>query len=114
MVNRPILKPVGKYQFELVENYRYRDIVIPKGYITDGASVPRIFWSIFPPNKAEYLSAAIVHDYLTDIVIEKKSITFRSVDNTFKEMLIDLNVNKIEVNVLYWSVRLYHLLRYGD
>ena len=52
MVNRPILKPVGKYQFELVENYRYRDIVIPKGYITDGASVPRIFWSIFPPNKA--------------------------------------------------------------
>lgn len=114
MVNRPILKPVGKYQFELVENYRYRDIVIPKGYITDGASVPRIFWSIFPPNKAEYLSAAIVHDYLTDIVIEKKSITFRSVDNTFKEMLIDLNVNKIEVKVLYWSVRLYHLLRYGD
>lgn len=114
MVNRPILKPVGKYQFELVENYRYRDIVIPKGYITDGASVPRIFWSIFPPNKAEYLSAAIVHDYLTDIVIEKKSITFRSVDNTFKEMLIDLNVNKIEVKVLYWSVRLYHLLKYGD
>ncbi|OUT06889.1 DUF1353 domain-containing protein [Campylobacter concisus] len=114
MVNRPILKPVGKYQFELVENYRYRDIVIPKGYITDGASVPRIFWSIFPPNKAEYLSAAIVHDYLTDIVIEKKSITFRSADNTFKEMLIDLNVNKIEVTVLYWSVRLYHLLRYGD
>nr|DAV19986.1 MAG TPA: Protein of unknown function (DUF1353) [Caudoviricetes sp.] len=114
MVNRPILKPVGKYQFELVENYRYRDIVIPRGYITDGASVPRIFWSIFPPNKAEYLSAAIVHDYLTDIVIEKKSITFRSVDNTFKEMLIDLNVNKIEVKVLYWSVRLYHLLRYGD
>jgi hypothetical protein len=114
MVNRPILKPVGKYQFELVENYRYRDIVIPKGYITDGASVPRIFWSIFPPNKAEYLSAAIVHDYLTDIVIEKKSITFRSVDNTFRDMLIDLNVNKIEVKVLYWSVRLYHLLRYGD
>ena len=62
----------------------------------------------------QYLSAAIVHDYLTDIVIEKKSITFRSVDNTFKEMLIDLNVNKIEVKVLYWSVRLYHLLRYGD
>lgn len=114
MVNRPILKPVGKYQFELVENYRYRDIVIPKGYITDGASVPRIFWSIFPPNKAEYLSAAIVHDYLTDIAIEKKSITFRSADNTFKEMLTDLNVNKIEVKVLYWSVRLYHLLRYGD
>lgn len=114
MVNRPILKPVGKYQFELVENYRYKDIVIPKGYITDGASVPRIFWSIFPPNKAEYLSAAIVHDYLTDIVIEKKSITFRSADNTFRDMLIDLNVSKIEVKVLYWSVRLYHLLRYGD
>ena len=114
MIDRPILKPVGKYQFELVENYRYRDIVVPKGYITDGASVPRIFWSIFPPNKAEYLSAAIVHDYLTDIVIEKKSITFRSVDNTFRDMLIDLNVNKIEVKVLYWSVRLYHLLRYGD
>lgn len=110
----PIVKPVGKYQFELVENYTYKDFIVPKGYITDGASVPRIFWNILPPNKAEYLSAAIVHDYLTDLATEKKSITFKLADNTFKEMLVELGVKKREVFLLYTGVRLYHLLRYGD
>jgi hypothetical protein len=38
-------------------------IVVPKGFVTDFASVPRIFWPILPPDD-EYLLAAIVHDWL--------------------------------------------------
>lgn len=36
---------------------------IPVGFITDFASVPRSFWSIFPPYDSRYAKAAVIHDY---------------------------------------------------
>jgi hypothetical protein len=38
-------------------------INVPAGFVTDLASVPRVFWNIFPPF-GKYDGAAIVHDYL--------------------------------------------------
>ncbi len=40
---------------------------VPKGYLTDGASVPRAMWSIIPP-WGNYGQAAIVHDYLCEFL----------------------------------------------
>ena len=40
-----------------------REIVVPEDFVSDGASVPQIFWSLFPPF-GKYLEAAIVHDWL--------------------------------------------------
>ncbi|WP_442908701.1 DUF1353 domain-containing protein, partial [Hydrogenovibrio sp. 3SP14C1] len=34
---------------------------VPEGFISDGATVPRIFWPIFPPI-GRYLKATLVHD----------------------------------------------------
>lgn len=45
-------------------------INVPAGYLTDGASVPRAFWSLIPP-WGKYGQAAVVHD----IVCEYLSIT---------------------------------------
>jgi len=39
---------------------------IPTGFVTDFASVPRIFWRIVPP-WGRYFPAAVVHDYLYSI-----------------------------------------------
>ena len=36
---------------------------VPKGFVTDFASVPRVFWAAFPPCD-KYTPAAVVHDYL--------------------------------------------------
>lgn len=36
---------------------------VPKGFVTDLASVPQIFWSKYPPT-GRYAYAAVVHDYL--------------------------------------------------
>lgn len=41
------------------------DIVVPEGFKTDLASVPRIFWSLIP-RSGRYTRAAIIHDYLYD------------------------------------------------
>ena len=38
-------------------------VVVPEGYLTDFASVPRGLWNIFPPTGA-YGKAAVVHDFL--------------------------------------------------
>ncbi len=43
--------------------YAYGIIHIPAGFLTDFASVPRLFWNILPPN-GPYGKAAVVHDYL--------------------------------------------------
>jgi hypothetical protein len=40
-----------------------REVVVPKGFVTDLASVPQVFWSILPKT-GRYAYAAIVHDYL--------------------------------------------------
>ncbi len=39
-------------------------IVIPKGYVSDWSSLPRILWWRWPPNYSEARHAAVVHDYL--------------------------------------------------
>lgn len=39
-------------------------IVVPRGYITDHASVPRVFHSICAPAATPVAEAAVVHDWL--------------------------------------------------
>lgn len=38
-------------------------IRVPAGFITDFASIPRVFWTLWPPT-GDYGKAAVVHDYL--------------------------------------------------
>jgi len=65
---RPL--PDGR-TWELLEEFDYYlgspesglFIRVPKGFITDFASVPRIFWPILPPWD-KYGKAAVLHDYL--------------------------------------------------
>ncbi|MCP4647510.1 MAG: DUF1353 domain-containing protein [bacterium] len=38
-------------------------VVAKKGFVTDFASVPRLFWRILPPF-GKYAPAAVIHDYL--------------------------------------------------
>jgi len=37
-------------------------VAVPKGFTTDFASVPRIFWVIIPPD-GNYTQACVLHDY---------------------------------------------------
>ena len=39
------------------------EIVVPLGFRSDLASIPRLFWRIFPPG-GPYRRAAVVHDWL--------------------------------------------------
>ena len=39
-------------------------IIIPRGFITDFASIPRVFWTVLSPDDERYIYAALVHDRL--------------------------------------------------
>ena len=90
-----------------------KNIKVPQGYITDGASIPRLFWFLYPPNQPEHLAPAVVHDYLTDIALEKKDYNlFVESDKVFKEMLKAYGCSFFKTTLFYLSCRLYHFLRY--
>jgi hypothetical protein len=73
---------------------------VPKGFVTDLASIPRPFWSLLPPN-GPYAQAAIVHDYLYWM----QTGTKLAADETLKTGMQDLEVRPFIVNIIFWGVR---------
>ena len=73
-------KLVENWQYRLSASYTGKDreitIVIPKGFVFDGASIPRPFWAILHPSGL-LLIPALVHDFayrcgfLWEVVEEK-------------------------------------------
>ncbi|KYM50763.1 hypothetical protein A2U11_08325 [Fusobacterium necrophorum subsp. funduliforme] len=94
-------------QWELLEDYYYEVngyiIKVPKGFITDLASVPRAFWSIFPP-AGKYTPAAIVHDYLYS-EFNTTGINRTLADKVFLFIMKELGVGFLKRNVMYKAVR---------
>jgi hypothetical protein len=67
----PVLKPFADNRdWVLMENLVYQIgqtstvIVVPRGFVTDFASIPQAFWSFGLSAHGRYSKAAIVHDYL--------------------------------------------------
>jgi hypothetical protein len=62
----------GPRRWRVYEAFTYRIgdpdsdqyIVVPKGFVTDLASIPRGLWNLFPPAGGQYDKAAVLHDYL--------------------------------------------------
>jgi len=77
-------------------------IVVPKGFITDFASVPRIFWNILPPS-GRYTKAAVLHDYLYQTHLINKE----TADNIFKEAMECLGVSKFKIWSMYGAVKFF-------
>tara|TARA_B110000503_G_scaffold139137_1_gene226833 strand:+ start:721 stop:1119 length:399 start_codon:yes stop_codon:yes gene_type:complete len=97
--------------FRLTAAFRYFSmigtVIIPKGFCTDGASVPRIFWNIFSPF-GEYFSAALIHDFLYSkdsdnlfYVSERKEA-----DGIFLQAMKDIGVGWLTRRTIYRAVRL--------
>lgn len=73
---------------------------VPAGFITDFASVPKIFWSILPRDGL-YVYPAIIHDYMYWMQEAARSLA----DETLREGMQDFKVDTVSVNAIYWGVR---------
>ncbi|MEM7192534.1 MAG: DUF1353 domain-containing protein, partial [Pseudomonadota bacterium] len=76
----------------------------PKGTISDGASIPRVFWTyIGGPLSGLYRKASIIHDYYCDT----RSRPAGDVHRVFYEGLLQSGVRSSKAWVMYQAVALF-------
>lgn len=92
-------------------------IVVPAGFVTDLASIPRLVWSIYPPD-GPWVKAAVVHDFLYDTqgdglwgrdsrgVSRARPYCRNEADAILLEGMIDRRIGWRERTVIWISVRL--------
>lgn len=80
---------------------RHQAVTVPPGFVTDFASIPRIFWSVLRPD-GEYAYAAVVHDYLYWTQTRSRE----EADHIFKMAMEDFEIGVSKADVIYNAVRL--------
>lgn len=78
----------------------FHEVIVPRGFVTDLASIPRVFWTLLRPD-AEYAYAAIVHDYL----YWAQDITKDSADHILKMSMEDLEVSRVDITAIFQAVQ---------
>lgn len=84
-------------------------IKVPKGFETDFASVPRIFWVILPPD-GKYSQAAVLHDFL----YSKRLRPQKECDNIFLEAMEVLGVSWWKRKIMYRALRMFGFVAYNN
>ncbi|ELC4820982.1 DUF1353 domain-containing protein [Salmonella enterica] len=104
-----ILEMLGHYNWRVYEPFAFylsddnSDVIsVPAGFVTDLATIPRIFWSVMPPD-GKYAKAAIIHDYLYDNALRTK----KEADLIFLDGMAVLGVPKWKRIVMYLAVRIF-------
>lgn len=87
------------------------DIVVPKGFETDFASIPRILWNIIAP-LGKHTNASILHDYLYTEGY-KLGIDRKKADKIFFDAMLHSSVAQITANVMWFCVRLFARKHYN-
>jgi len=98
----------------VVKDQKY--VIVPDGFFTDGATVPRFLWWMFPP-WGVYGQAAVLHDFLCQNLRLTKNgdnpdltVSQTEVDKIFEMAMKVLGTPWIKRKIMYWAVHLYHSL----
>lgn len=78
------------------------EVMVPEGYATNFASIPRFFWRILPPD-GPYRKAAIVHDAMYDAGYPSRWLA----DAIFCEAMAELGVVAWKRMLMWVFVRLF-------
>ena len=109
-IPRPLrLEAIGDELWKLTDEYWYlvghpqnNDLVIvPKDFITDLASTPRILWTIYPRD-GKYRYAVVIHDFLYHYQTRSR----KEADFILWEALKEIGINAFHRNMFYNGVRL--------
>ena len=105
----PITKPLSKKQVELIETFGAETpwgfIVIPEGFIYNGASIPRIGQFVLGITRfgAQVRGAAIPHDYHYTY----HKFPRKQADQIFHWMLRQNGIGRIKAGLMYRTLRLF-------
>jgi len=105
------------FEYHIGEEASNNIIHVPKEFETDLASIPRIFWTILPPD-GKYSASAVLHDFLYFKKGEIENPGSRVIglysrkecDKIFLESMEVLKVPLWKRRIMYRAVRLFGFL----
>lgn len=107
-INSVCVIPYYKYKYKTCKKILVtiddKVFIIPKGFETDLASIPRFLWPIFAPHYSGFVAPAILHDYLYRC---HNNITRIYADEVLYSALIAKNVTAFTASKFYLGVRLF-------
>lgn len=105
-LSRLIVADDGGFPFTLMGVLTYqsdrlkRTLIVPNGFKTDFASIPRALWAVLPP-VGGYDRAAVVHDFL----YQNGGVSRGDADGVLLEAMEAVGVSRITRWTIYAGVR---------
>jgi hypothetical protein len=93
------------FQFISPKEARYPSVVLPEGFVTDFASIPRIFWNLMEPTDREIGKAALIHDWYYRV--RSLPVTRDAADEMLLQGMEALGAPWWRRHAVYRSVRLF-------
>ena len=86
-------------------------VSVPRGFVTDFASIPRGLWNVWPPAAGKHSKPAVIHDVCyTRGYVERGqhriTISRKDADDILKEAMAVTGVNWLSRQLIYAGVRL--------
>lgn len=109
------IKPNYNYKYKTCNDINFRIdnqfFTIPKNFVTDLASIPRIAWPVISPFHSSLIAPAIVHDWFY-----RKTCDFnrKQADLILYYMLKNQGVSTFRASVIYYSTRLFGAKYYNE
>jgi len=109
------VSPVWSRRYMLDEDYTVRGWLVPKGFLTNGANVPKISYPALPPNDPLVFPAVVCHDYLCDVVKTKINEgheidairSFKLANQEFNEIMKYLEISTFRRATYYIGVSVH-------
>ena len=110
---QPDIRPISATEYILKESYLYETpqdyIYIAEKFIHDGASVPRLFWSVsgLAPDGL-HRAAALIHDFLYACRgrTKRRMYSRKECDQIFMRVMKESGCNSYRVKIAYLAVRM--------
>lgn len=101
------VRAVGVDEWELLEEVEWDGIIVPAGFITDFASIPRPVKALINP-VGRIRAGALVHDYLYHVrgELPDRKLTRRECDQIFLTIMKYSDMPFIKRHLAYRGVRL--------
>ena len=93
------VRKIGRMRWILLEDWVTPYGTVPKGFESNGASVPRFMWWFVTPTGILF-EAAILHDYYYKEALEDKPFA----DEMFKDVALTYGATEVEATLSYFGV----------
>jgi len=105
----------GSMLLRMSNRFRYfssfGQVTVPKHFVTDGASIPRMFWAILSPF-GDYFAPALIHDFLYSPL--NTEFTREEADLIFLEAMFNVGVPWHRRHLIHAAVRLFGWASYKN